>query len=150
MKGVLQINYFWKLNIVSAIYAFFLFFSFELQLNFYRIWRLSGWEANSVSLITALLHIVGFLLLTLLVYMFDKKWMQDKKSKYWSSILWLPYLIIFLFIFATLFPITYRGDDPAPASGLIIFGQLIIYPFYLSFIYFIRYAIEGVTVEKVA
>ncbi|QFF99189.1 hypothetical protein PB01_10295 [Psychrobacillus glaciei] len=105
---------------------------------------------SSISLITAVLHIFGFLLLTILVYMFDKKWMQDKKSKYWSSILWLPYLIIFLFIFATLFPITYRGDVPSPASGLIIFGQLIIYPFYLSCIYFIRSAIEGATEEEVA
>ena len=110
--------------------------------------RLSGWEAYTISLITGVLHIIGFILLTFLVYMFDKKWMHCKKSRYWSSILWLPYLIIFLFIFATLFPITYRGDDPAPASGLIIIGQLIIYPFYLSFIYFIRYAFEGVSEEK--
>lgn len=111
-------------------------------MNFYRIWRLTGWEASSVNQVITVLHIVGFLLLTVLVYVLDRKWMKHKKSGYWSIILWIPYLIMFLYLFAILFPITYRGDAPAPASGLIIFGQLIIYPFYLLIIYLIRYAIE--------
>lgn len=143
-RGLFVIRYFFMLNAVSAFYACMLFLSIELQLNFYRIWRLTGWEADSVTQLTAVLHIVGFFLLTILVYIFNRKWLQGRKAKYWSAILWLPYLFFFLFLFANLFPITNRGDQPAPVQGLIIIVQLITYPFYLSIIYFFTSVIETV------
>lgn len=129
-------NYFWTLNLVSAFYAFILFISIELQLNFYRIWRISGWEPGSVNLLTSVLHIAGFVLLTYLVYFFNKKWLRNRNSKYWTAILWIPYLIVFLYIFANLFPITNRGDTPAPVTGLILLAQFVSYPLYLAFVYY--------------
>ncbi|TQR15648.1 hypothetical protein [Psychrobacillus soli] len=136
-------GYFWKLNIVSACYAFFLFVSIELQLNFYRIWRLSGWEPDSVNLMTGVIHIVGFVLLTFLIYYFNKKWLRTTKLKYWTAILWIPYLFVLLYIFANLFPMTNRGDTPAPVTGLIMLAQIISYPFYLSVVYFLSDVLEG-------
>ncbi|MFJ7973614.1 hypothetical protein [Psychrobacillus sp. NPDC096389] len=129
-------QYFGKLNLVSAYYAFMLFISIELQLNFYRIWRISEWQTGSINLMTGVIHIVGFMLLTYLIYFFNKKWLRNRNSKYWTAILWVPYLIVFLYIFANLFPITNRGDSPAPVTGLILLAQFISYPFYLSFVYF--------------
>lgn len=70
-----------------------------------------------------------------------------RKAMYWSANLWLPYLFFFLFHFANLFPITNRGSQPDAVQGLIIIGQLIFYPFYLSFIYFFTSIIESVPEE---
>lgn len=141
-------NYFWKLNLVSVFYAFMLFISIELQLNFYRIWRISGWETSSVNQLTAVIHFVGFIILTYLICFFNKRWLQNRNSKYWTAILWIPYLIVFLYIFANVFPITNRGDTPAPVTGLILLAQLISYPFYLSFVYFLSSDALGSAPEK--
>lgn len=124
-----------------------LFLSIELQLNFYRIWRLTGWEADLITDLTAVLHIVGFFLSTILIYVIKRNWLQGRKVGYWSAILWLPYLIFFQFLFAYLFPITYPGDKPAPVQGLLIIVQLITFPFYLTFIYFFTSVIESVPKE---
>ena len=124
-------KFFGKLNIVSALIAFVLFISIELQLNFYRIWRITGWEVDTVNNVIAIIHLVGFILSTIVFVILIKKWLNGTKASFWSIILWLPYLVLFIFIFANLFPITNRGDTPAPVSGLLILGQLIIYPIYL-------------------
>ncbi len=125
---------FLKLNMLSAVYAFMLFISIELGVNFYRIWRLTGWEANTVEIVIAVIHIAGFIVTLFLFYYLIRKWFKGKKAGYWAVILWFPYLILFIFIFGALFPMTDRGDKAAPVTGLIIMGQLILYPFYLLFI----------------
>lgn len=125
---------FLRLNIISSLYAFVLFISIELQVNFYRIWRLTGWEGDTVNTVIAVIHVVGFIVTIFLFYFLIRKWFEGKKAGYWSVILWFPYLFLFAFIFASLFPITYGGDNPAPVTGLIIIGQLITYPFYLLLI----------------
>jgi hypothetical protein len=132
-------KFFWKLNIVSSLFAFVLFVSIELQVNFYRIWRLTGWEGNTVNIGIFAIHFVGLILSTILFYFLIKKWLEGKKESYWSIILWFPYLILLLFLFSYMFPITNRGEKPAPVSGLIIIGQLFIYPLYLLLIiYFVQ------------
>ncbi|MFJ7935107.1 hypothetical protein [Sporosarcina sp. NPDC096371] len=123
---------FLRLNMLSALYAFVLFISVELQVNFYRIWRLTGWESWTVDRITTAIHIIGFIVTIFLFYSLVRKWFEGRIMVYWSVILWLPYVILFVFIFATLFPMTDRGDSAAPVTGLIIIGQLMIYPFYLA------------------
>ncbi|KAA0964922.1 hypothetical protein FQ087_00905 [Sporosarcina sp. ANT_H38] len=130
-------KFFLKLNTVSAIYAFSLFISIELQVNFYRIWRLTGWQVNTIEIVIGAIHFVGFFLTLFLFYFFISNWLEGRKASYWTVILWFPYLILFIAIFAILFPITYPGDKPAPVSGLIIIAQLISYPIYLFFINFI-------------
>jgi len=130
-------KFFLKLNIVSALYAFALFISIELQVNFYRIWRLTGWQADTLDIVIVVIHLVGFFSTLFIFYFLISNWLEGRKASYWSVILWFPYLILFVIIFAILFPVTHPGDKPAPVSGLIIMAQLVSYPFYLLFINFI-------------
>ncbi len=133
---------------LSALYAFALFISIELQVNVYRIYRVTGWEGDAVNSVIAAIHLVGFIATPFLFYFLVRKWFEGRKAGYWSVILWLPYVILFVFIFATLFPITYGGDKASPATGLIIMGQLITYPFYLLVITWIGSA-EDFAVEEI-
>ena len=125
---------FLRVNMLSAFYAFMLFISIEMQVNVYRIYRITGWEGKTVNSIIAGIHLVGFIATLFLFYYLIRKWFEGRKASYWSVILWFPYLILFIFIFAMLFPITDGGDTPAPVTGLVIMGQLIVYPFYLLII----------------
>lgn len=122
---------FLRVNILSALYAFVLFISIELQVNVYRIYRVTGWEGNMVTGMIAAIHIVGFIVTLFLFYFLIRKWFEGRNAGYWSVILWFPYVVLFVFIFSGLFPMTNGGDQPAPVSGLVIIGQLIAYPFYL-------------------
>ena len=122
---------FLKINILSAFYAFVLFISIELQVNFYRIWRLTGWEGATVNSMIAVVHLFGFIATLFLFYFLIRKWFEGRKAGYWSVILWLPYVFLFVIIFGVLFPMTDGGDKPAPVTGLVIMGQLITYPIYL-------------------
>ncbi|WP_075618920.1 hypothetical protein [Paenisporosarcina indica] len=124
-------KYFLKLNVVSLLFAIVIGISIELQLNFYRIWRLTGWEADTVNGVIAGLHLIGFVLSTIVFVFLISKWLEGKKSSFWAVILWFPYLILFIALFSYLFPITNQGEMPAPVSGLIIIAQLIMYPIYL-------------------
>ena len=142
IKGGFYINYFLRLNIVSIINALMIFISFELQLNFYRIARITNWETDAVNLFMMILHVLGFILWITVLLLVNGRWLQYRKSRYISSFLWFPYLIFFILLFASIFPITYRGDDPSPAIAFIIIGQLIIFPFFLAFIFFIGKAIS--------
>ncbi|WP_143812130.1 hypothetical protein [Paenibacillus sp. VTT E-133280] len=63
-----------------------------------------------------------------------KKYLNGKKFKYFTTILWYPYLNLFINLFAAWFPITEAADKPVPVTGLIIIGAMIIYPFYIVMI----------------
>ena len=139
---------FLRVNMLSALYAFVLFISIELQVNFYRIWRLTGWEADTVNTAIAAIHIGGFIVTLFLFYFLIRKWFEGRNAGYWSVILWFPYVLLFVFIFATLFPMTYGGDQPAPVSGLVIIGQLITYPIYLLVITLVGSA-KDIVVEEI-
>lgn len=138
-------NFFLKLNVISAIFAFVLFISFELQVNIYRISRIMRWEVLKTNNVIIIIHFVGFIVSIFLFYILISKWLDGKKARYWTIILWFPYLIIFIMIFSILFPMTDPGDDPAPVSGLIIMAQLVSYPIYLLFI---NYMANLESVEK--
>jgi len=127
-------KFFLKVNVVSIVYAVVLGISIELQLNFYRIWRLTGWEVDIVDGFIGVIHLIGFVLSTIVFAFLISKWLEGKYASFWAVILWFPYLILFVLLFGYLFPITNRGDMPNPASGLIIIGQLILYPIYLVFV----------------
>lgn len=140
---------FFRLNMVSAIYAFVLFISFELQVNIYRISRIMGWEVLKSNYVIIVIHFVGFILSIFLFYILISKWLDGKKARYWTIILWFPYLIIFIIIFSILFPMTDSGDDPSPVSGLIIMAQLVSYPIYLLFINYMAVNVESVEKDEV-
>ena len=133
---------------LSALYAFLLFISIELQVNVYRIYRVTGWEGATVNSMIAVIHLVGFIATLFLFYFLIRKWFEGRKAGYWSVILWFPYVILFVFIFAMLFPMMEGGDRPAPVSGLVIMGQLIAYPFYLLVMTWVGSA-EDFAVEEI-
>lgn len=137
-----------KLNVVSIIYAFMLFVNIELMLNVYRISRITGWDLDTVVVIISTIKIVGFIFCTIFFYKLIKNLMEGRKASFFTIILWFPYFIFFIYIFASLFPITYGGDKPNPINGLVILGELILYPIYLAILNFIVISFSNTAEEK--
>ena len=128
-------NYFFKLNVVSMLYGLIFFISLEMQVNYYRIVRLTGWEGQYFDI----MHAVGFVVATIALYMLTDKWIAHRRLVYWTTIFWMPYTALFMFIFVNVYPITYRGDMPGPAQGFILFAMLLFYPFYIGTLNIICY-----------
>jgi len=125
-------KYFWKLNAVSAIFGALLGISSELMVNVYRISRIWGWELGAVVSGVDRIN-MGIAALSLILGAFIVwRWLEGRVSSYWSLLLWIPYFVLFVFLFAQMFPETYQGDRPAPVTGLIIIAMTIAYPFYLA------------------
>jgi len=124
-------KYFLKLNVISILYAIMVFVPLELMLNVYRISRLTNWEIGTVNTLTGVTLIVEILVCTILLVFLTKQWLGERRANFWTVILWAPYFVLFIYVFASLFPITYGGDDPNPVTGLVAIGGLIIYPFYI-------------------
>ncbi len=124
-------NYFVKLNTLSMLYAFMAVIPLELMLNVYRIARITGWEIGTVNIWTGIILIINFLGGTFLLYILNQKWLDNRKLNFLTAILWLPYFILFVFLFASLIPITNRGDDPNPVTGLLMMGGIMVYPFFI-------------------
>ncbi|MGE8205519.1 hypothetical protein ACQKP0_13240 [Heyndrickxia sp. NPDC080065] len=133
-------KYFLKLNVVSILYAFMIFVPLELMANVYRISRLTDWDLGTVNILIDVTNIIIFIFGTILLYFLTKKWMKGRKANFWTVIIWVPYFVLLVYIFASLFPITYRGDHPNPVTGLIAIGALIVYPIYILFINFLGLA----------
>jgi predicted AlkP superfamily pyrophosphatase or phosphodiesterase len=127
-------KYFIKLNSLSVLYAFMLFVVIELLVDIYRISRISGLELDKVNNLELIFIFVLFIFCSIGFVWMTKKYLNGKKSKYFTTILWYPYLILFINLFAAWFPITEAADKPVPVTGLIIIGAMIIYPFYIVMI----------------
>lgn len=130
-------KYFFKLNIVSIIYALMVFIPLELILNVYRITRLTNWEFSTVNIVTCVTVIIVMVGATILLHFLTKKWLDGRKAKFWTVLLWVPYFILFIYVFASLFPMTNGGDEPNPVTGLFVMGGLIAYPFYILILNFV-------------
>lgn len=113
LRSAEQMKYFIKLNALSVLYAFMLFVVIELPLNIYRISRISGLELGKVDTLLFIFKLVLFLLSSIVFIWLTKKYLSGKKSMYFTTILWFPYLILFISLFATWFPITEPADKPA-------------------------------------
>lgn len=124
-------SYFLKLNVISMLYAFIVFIPFELMLNGYRISRLTEWDLATVNSITNITSLSLFTGGTILIYFLTTKWLEERKVNYVTAILWLPNFVLFVLIFAYVFPITYGGDEPNPVIGLLTIGGALGYPFYI-------------------
>lgn len=141
-------NYFYKLNVVSMLYGLMFFTSLEIQVNYYRIVRLTGWEGQYFDIIVLLVHGVGFVVATIVLYMLTFKWIAHRLLVYWTTVFWLPYTALFIFIFANMYPITNQGDMPAPVQGLILFAILLFYPFYIGTLNMICYLSKSEVVQR--
>ena len=124
-------NTFWKLNVISVLYAVMVFIPMELFTNGSRISRLIGWNFNVTTIVIGISTIVSVIIFSTIIGYLTKTWMNNRKSSFWSVLLWLPYLVLFTFIFASLFPITNPADKGGPGDGLLILGLLILYPLYV-------------------
>lgn len=129
-------RFFLKLNVVGILYAFMIFVPLELMVNVYRISKLTDWDINTVNILGGITIAVGFISGTILLFFLTKKWMKGRKASFWTVVLWVPYFVLSVYVFATLFPITYGGDDPNPVTGLLALGVLIVYPIYILIINF--------------
>ncbi|WP_223701623.1 hypothetical protein [Sutcliffiella deserti] len=114
------------------LYGFVLFIFVELMLNVYRISRITGWGLDIIVPILETVSLVGFLSLPFLFIYLIKSLLKGRKASFWTTVLWFPYYALFIFAFASLFPITYQGDYPNPVSGLLMIGAMAAFPFYIA------------------
>lgn len=127
-------KYLFKLNILSSLYALMFFIMIQLAVNIYRISRITGLDIGHVDRKIFIFDLILFIASSILFFIFTKKYMNGKKANYFTTILWLPYLILFIYLFASWLPITEPADKPALVTGLIILGAAIIYPLYIVII----------------
>ncbi|WP_258832177.1 hypothetical protein [Peribacillus frigoritolerans] len=142
-------KFFLKLNGISILYAFMIFVPLELMVNVYRISRLTNWNIGNVNILIGFTNVVAFVAGTILLLFLTKKWMKVRKVKFWTVILWVPYFVLFVYIFASLFPITHGGDAPNPVTGLLAIGALIVYPIYILIINFTGFISDDKTINTV-
>ena len=86
---------------------------------------------------------------TILLFFLTNKWLGGRTVKFWTVILWIPYFILFVYVFASLFPITYGGDTPNPVTGLLAIGGLIVFPFYILILNFISMTSANKTIRTI-
>ncbi|SES63820.1 hypothetical protein SAMN05216389_101190 [Oceanobacillus limi] len=130
-------HYFLKLNVVSMLYAFMVVVPLELMLNVYRISRITNLEIGTVTMLIGIIVVIELIAGTILLLFLSKKWMVGRKANFWTVILWIPYFVLFVYLFASMFPISNEGDLPNPAMGLLALGGLIGYPLYIVTINFL-------------
>ncbi|WP_246204178.1 hypothetical protein [Pallidibacillus pasinlerensis] len=111
--------------------------------NVYRISRLTTWEIDTVNMLIAAIIIVDVIGGTILLLLLTRKWLGDRKANFWTVILWIPYFVLFTYLIASLFPITYGGDAPNPVTGLIALGGLIVYPVYILILNFLGFTTKN-------
>jgi hypothetical protein len=129
-------KYLLRLNTISILYALMVFIPVQIMVNVYRISRLTSWEIGTLNILTGVILLIEVVVGSIMLYFLTKKWLNGRKANLWTIILWIPYFVLFIYIFASLFPITNGGDDPNPASGLLIIGGLLVYPFYILILNF--------------
>lgn len=135
-------RYFFKLNVMSCIYAFPFFLHAESLVNVYRLERITNWTGIYNALNWANLALLAVSLI--LCYWLSKRLVSGRKSAYAAAVLWTPYFILWIWGFSMLFPLTNPGDDPAPVTGLILIFEMIVFPFYIAFNTFLSAAVPAI------
>ncbi|WP_245280988.1 hypothetical protein [Desulfitobacterium hafniense] len=70
--------------------------------------------------------------MTIIFYSITTKYLDTGKFRYFLTVLWIPYYIILVLLFAHLVPITYPGDEPLGGVAFIILGMFFIFPLYVA------------------
>ncbi|MCS0825344.1 hypothetical protein NX029_15575 [Cytobacillus firmus] len=135
--------FFLKVNIESMLYALMIAIPIQLMLNVCRISRLTEWTIDTVNIVSSVIIISGFILCSVFLINLTKRWLSETKAWYCNVILWLPYVVLFLYMTTSLFPITYQGDVPNTASGLMAIGALAVFPFYILLISLVKKNEQG-------
>lgn len=119
-----------KVNCISLFYALTLFIAIELLLNVYRISRITGWSLDVVIIVIPLIILIGLLFSTWFIIRIMKKWLFTKKHRYGLAIMWVPYFMLFYYLFSYLFPLQ-SGETWFPIFNLFIYGIIGFYAFYV-------------------
>ncbi len=83
---------------------------------------------NSITILTFLVVVLGT---GIALAFLTKKWFGKQKVRFWTSILWIPYLALFVLILTQVFP---GNASPSPTNSSILYvliGTLILYPIYI-------------------
>ncbi|PRO64477.1 hypothetical protein C6I21_14205 [Alkalicoccus urumqiensis] len=132
---------FLKLNTYALIAAIAMFLMTEIMLNIYRISNVLNISITNGSVLSLL---VTFLIVIIFTFVFYRLIDPFNFLFFTTTLVWLPYYLLFIYLFSILFPIENRGEIPPPITGLIIMAKLIGYPFYLGLIFqFKRRKISG-------
>lgn len=127
-------KYLLKINLASILFALPVFAAIEGIGNALRISRISGWEYGKVERLITVLNIAGFFLTGWLIVYVTRRMLGNRKIALVSSLLWIAYFTLFVYAFASLFPLTVHEDKPTPVTGLIFIGILILHFLYLVFV----------------
>ena len=113
------------------MYAVIVLAPTQLTLNVYRINRLTHWDIGRINILTLMIGCILVIGGTVQLKKLTKKGLKFIKAKYWTVILWIPYFFMLNDVFNHLFPLTYGGNRPNPATRLLIIGRLFIFRLYV-------------------
>ncbi len=122
----------WKVNGVSVLYTFSLFIQVELLINVYRLERVIG--ITNMNRYVPIAILVIMTLTFVLAYVLTRFQLKPGKLKYLTTILWIPYFLIFIKWFAYAYPITNPQEMPLPGIGAVIVAACCLYPLYIAFL----------------
>lgn len=123
-----------KWSLLGILNALFLYLFFLPQGNFYRITRITGWSTDSVSVLTAVVCLALFVIMSVSLYKLSRKFFYGEASAYWSVISWVPFYVLLIVANRWLLPITQAGDNPAPVTGLLLIASWFVFPIYIAVI----------------
>jgi cation transport ATPase len=117
-----------RVVLIGAIYALFGFLITELIVNPLRISRLTGISLETVNNVSMILIVLFFIVLIVFALIVPRKLI----SGYVIDLLIIVFAVVFLIVsvglFAWLFPMENRADDPGAGAGIILLF------FYLSYL----------------
>lgn len=123
-----------KLNILAIYYAFIMCIQTVLMVYVYYISRVTGFSIDFTVNILKVASLIIFASSTVIAFFITRKLFGSGKLKYLTTLMWLPYYLIFARLTSIILPITYRGDKPAPGAGLVLMLLIVLYPFYIALI----------------
>lgn len=131
---------FFKFNLFSFLFGAFVFIAYALMRNTPRLVRLiSCMNYKSINILSIIIFALG----TISFIYICPKHLNFGKFNYLLMLSWLPYTTILQVLHDIFFPITYIGDEPSAADGLINLLMHVSYPFYILIIILTSFLISS-------
>lgn len=117
-----------RVMLIGAIYALFGFLITELIVNPLRISRLTGISLETVNNVSMILIVLLFIVLIVFALIVPRKLISGHVIDLLIIVFAVVCLIVSVGLFAWLFPMENRADDPGVGAGIILLF------FYLSYL----------------
>ena len=117
-----------RVMLIGAIYALFGFLITELIVNPLRISRLTGISLETVNNVSMILIVLFFIVLIVFALIVPRKLTSGHVIDLLIIVFAIVCLIVSVGLFAWLFPMENRADDPGAGAGIILLF------FYLSYL----------------